>query len=246
MQPNLDLPLWWTPLTIVALAAGFATILSHRRWIYFTGASVLGTFAGTLSGFVIWPPVDRIDASFVTVMIISAALISLPVSLVAGLVLRDMTLSNNRDRLSIWFALICCVAFGPITVLVTPPFVAQRVASNDRLAEERMASLNRAALQIIIETGDPQRICDQSTLKSHYSGPPFRDRDWQYIVGNYVRRDGYIFGIYCHQGGGYAIDARPDRMQGDGTHKFCADETGTIGCGMEWTGSRRRCIPCVK
>jgi hypothetical protein len=244
MQPNLDLPYWWSPLTIVALAAGFATILSHGRWIYFTAASVLGTFAGTLSGFLIWPPADRIDASFVPVVIVSAGLASVSVSLVAGLALRGLKLSNDRDRRVVWLALICCVAFGPIIVLLTPPLVAQRVARNDRLAAERMVSLNRAALQTITETGDPQRICDQSTLKSHYSGPPFKERDWQYIAGNYVRRDGYIFGIYCHQGGGYAIDARPDREQGDGTRKFCADETGIIGCGIEWTGSRDRCVPC--
>jgi hypothetical protein len=120
-------------------------------------------------------------------------------------------------------------AFGPITVIVTPPLVAQRVARNDRVAAERMASLNRAGLRIIAELGDPQLICDQSTLESHYFGPPFRERDWRYIAGNYVKRDGYIFGIYCHQGTGYLIDARPERRQGDGTHTFCADERGTIG-----------------
>jgi hypothetical protein len=246
MRPNLDLPFWWPPLTIIALAAGFATFLSHGGRIYITAAPVLGTFAGAVSGFLIWPPTDRIEGSFVPVVVVSAVLASFPISLVAGLVSRGVKLSNDRDRRAVWVALICCAALGPMTALLTPPLVALRVARNDRLAAERMASLSRAALQTTTETGDPQRICDRSTLKSYYSGPPFRERDWQYIAGNYVRRDGYMFGIYCYQGNGYAIDARPDREQGDGTKKFCADETGTIGCGMEWTGSRRRCTPCVK
>jgi len=209
-------------------------------------ASVLGTFAGTLSGFLIWRPADRIDASFVPVVILSAVVASVPVSLVVGLALRSVTVSKEKARRAVWLAFVCCVAFGPVTVLLTPPLVALRVAGNDRLAAERMASLSDAAQQTIAETGDPQRICDQSSLKRHYSGPPFKERDWQYIAGNYVKHDGYIFGIYCHQGGGYTIDARPDREQGDGTHKFCADETGTIGCGMEWTGTRRECTPCIK
>jgi hypothetical protein len=178
MQPNLDLPFWWLPLTLIALGAGFATILSNGRWVYFMAASFLGTFAGALSGFVIWRPTDRIDASFVQVVTVSAVLASIPMSVVAGITLRRARLSNEKARHAVWFALVCCVAFGPVTTTVTPPLVAQRVVHNDRLAAERMASLSRAAQQTIAETGDPQRICDQSTLERHYSGPPFRERDW--------------------------------------------------------------------
>ena len=216
MRPNLDIPLWWPPLTIIALAAGFAIILSRGGRIYIAAASVLGTFAGAVSGFLIWPPTDRIEGPFVPVVIISAVFASFLVTLVAVLVSRGLKISNDRDRRDIWIALICCAALGPTTASLTPPLVALRVAHNDRFAAERMASLNRAALQTTTETGDSQRICDQSTLKSHYSGPPFGERDWQYIAGNYVKRDGYMFSIYCHQGGGYAIHARPDREQGDG------------------------------
>lgn len=246
MQPNLDLPFWWIPLMLIASAAGLSAILSDGVWLRFTGASFFGTGVGAFGGFLIWWPIDRIDASFVPLVVISAMLASATVSLVAGLALRRVALSNPKHSRAVWFALMCCVAFGPVTVALTPPLVAGRMARNDRAAKERIVSLSNAALQTVAEIGGPARICDGSALKRHYSGPVFNAKDWQYIVGNYVKHDGYIFSIYCHEKAGYVIDARPDRQRGDGTRRFCADESGAVGCGMKWNGLRRECLPCPK
>jgi hypothetical protein len=237
MQPNLDFPFWWIPLMLVAWAAGLSTILSDGAWPRYIVAAFFGAFIGTLSGFRIWWPTDRISASFVPLIVISAMLASAAVSLVTGLALRRVTLSNHKHRRVLWFALVCCVAFGPVVVALTPPLVAERMARNDQVAKKRIVALNSAAVQTLAEIGASRSICDSAA---------FSERDWQYIVGNYVKRDGYIFSIYCHEKAGYVIDARPDRNSGDGTRYFCADESGTIGCGMKWDGARRECAPCTK
>jgi hypothetical protein len=246
MQPNLDFPFWWLPLTLVALVAGLSTVLSDGVWLRFVVAASVGTFVGVFGGFLVWWPTDRIDASFVPVVVISAVLASVAVSLVASLALRRVTLSNHKRRRALWIGLICCVVFGPFVVPLTPPLVALRVASNDRIAERRILCLHDAAVQTMADSADPDRLCDGSVLRRHYSGPAFSEKDWRYIAGNYVKRDGYLFSIYCHEKAGYAIDARPDRERGDGTRKFCADESGAVGCGMKWTGSRHECLPCTK
>ena len=246
MQPNLDLPFWWLPLTLIALGAGLSTVLSERIWLRFVVASSFGTFAGVFGGFLIWWPTDRIDASFVRVVVISAVSASVAVSLVASLALRRVTLSNCKGRRALWIGLVCYVVFGPFVVTLTPPLVALRVARNDRIAERRILSLHDAAVQAMADGADPGRLCDGSVLRRHYSGPAFSEKDWQHIAGNYVKRDGYVFSIYCHEKNGYAIDARPDREKGDGTRKFCADESGARECEMKWTGSRHECVPCTK
>ena len=146
----------------------------------------------------------------------------------------------------IWIALIGCVAFGPVTLALTPPPVAHRVARTDRIAAQRFESLKNAAEQAAIEAGDSDSICAGSVLKPHYFGPTFSEGDWRYIAGNYVMHDGYAFGIWCHQQGGYTIDAYPLRIKGDGTRRFCADESGKVGCGIEWNRSRMACLPCTK
>ena len=65
------------------------------------------------------------------------------------------------------------------------------------------------------------------------------------MTGNYVEQDGYFFMIYCRDGTGYVIDAMPARDgQDGGTRRFCADESGKIGCGMTWNRSRHACVPC--
>lgn len=212
---------------LVAAAAGLSAILSDGAWLRIAVASFFGTFVGALGGFLIWWPIDRIDASFVPLVVMPAVLASAFVSLVTSLALRRVELSNYKLRRTVWFALLCCVAFGPVVVVLTPPLVAERMVRNDRLAKERIVSLNNAALQATAEIGGPGHICDGAALKRHYSGPPFSEKDWQYIVGNYVMQDGYVFSVYCHEKEGYVIDARPYREKGDGTRKFCADELGT-------------------
>ena len=48
-----------------------------------------------------------------------------------------------------------------------------------------------------------------------------------------------MFMVYCREKGGYTINALPARGKADGTRRFCIDESGRIGCGMEWNRSRK-------
>ena len=96
------------------------------------------------------------------------------------------------------------------------------------------------------EVKDPNHLCDGAELEHHYSGPPFSDEDWRRITGNYVKQDGYFFMVYCREKGGYTIDAGPARERGDGTRRFCTDESGKVGCRMEWDHSRHQCLPCQR
>jgi hypothetical protein len=108
-------------------------------------------------------------------------------------------------------------------------------------------SLKNAVERTMADTDGARRFCDGQALKHHYSGPPFTDRDWRFIAGNYVREDGYDFGIYCLQPqGAYAIDASPARGKADGSRRFCADQSGHVGCGTQWSGSGNACIPCTQ
>jgi hypothetical protein len=239
--PNLDLP-WWFPLTFITLLSGLATALSGGRWLRFVVASAAGTFAGLCSGYAIWPPIDEIPVLYVAV---AAMLATILVSLVVGLAARKMVVSNDRSRV-VWHALLCCVAFGPITLALTPPLVAYRVVRNHRVAAERFESLKNAVERTRSESGDPARICDGQVLKQHYSGPPFSEEDWHRITGNYVKQDGYVFGIYCHEQGGYTIASFPERNSADGTLRFCTDESRKVGCDMEFNRSRYACIACPK
>ena len=246
MQPNLDFPFWSIPLLLVAGATAFSTTLSYGSWLRFVVATFCGASVGAVSGFLLWWPIDRIEASFVPLIVISVILASSAVSLLAGLVLRKVTISNSKLRRTVWLTLVCLVAFGPIVAALTPSLVAERMARNERITQKRMVSLSTAATQTLAEIAGPKDICDGTALKRHYFGPAFNEKDWRYIVGNYVTQDGYEFSIYCHEKTGYVIDARPHRERGDGLRKFCADESGAIGCDLKWYSSRRVCVPCMK
>src|ERR1700730_5077771 len=86
-------------------------------------------------------------------------------------------------------------------------------------------------------------VMDQFS-NGNYSGPHFGDEDWQRITGNYVSQDGYFFMVYCREKAGDTIDADPVRDGVDGSRRFCMDESGRLGCAMEWNGSRHNCLPC--
>jgi hypothetical protein len=174
---------------------------------------------------------------------VAAMLATILVSVVASLIARKVSVSNERRRV-VWLALLCCIAFGPIALALTPTLVAQRLVRNDRMAAERFESLKNAVERTRSESGDPARICDGQILKQHYSGPPFSEEDWHRITGNYVKQNGYAFGIYCHEKDGYTIDAFPDRARADGTLRFCTDESRKVGCGTEFNRSRYACIAC--
>jgi len=245
IQTNLDVPRS-IPLVLIALRTGLATALSRKHWPRFVFASSIGTFAGLFGGYAIWPNPDGIAASYepfvVLVMTVEAAF----TSLLAGLVARKVSVQNENRQHPLWVPLLCCAAFGPIALALTPPLVASRVARNDRLAAERFAGLKNAVETTWAGSGDRSAICDGEVLKEHYAGPPFSGQDWHYFVGNYVKADGYVFGIYCHEQRGYTIDAFPGREKGEGTRRFCTDESGRVGCEMTWNRSRYACIPCSK
>lgn len=243
MDPSLDLP-WWLTLAVPALYPILSTILFPERWWLFLVASALGTLAGMISGFMIWPPDPLFwEGGQIFLMMIAAGFVLL--ALIVGLAVRRMIVSDARLRLAVWVALASCAAYGPIVLALTPPLVAMRVARNDKLAAERFEALRGSVEQTKKEPGGVARICDGKTLKQHYSGPPFSESDWRYIAGNFVQEDGYYFGIsiYCPEPETYVLEAAPIRQQGDGTRRFCADVSGKVGCG---TGDRGECLPCTR
>jgi hypothetical protein len=236
IQPNLDLPFLWPPLAIVALATALATILSSRNWWRIAATSLGGTFVGLLSGYMFLPLTDSIERAYSPLAVVIGTLWALPVSVCASLVslaLRRVLVSNVKVLRVMWVVFICCLAFGPVTLALTPLFVASRVAYNDRVAAERFVSLKRAVEQTMFEADGPARICNGQALKQHYSGPPFSESDWRYVVGNAVKEDGYTFYVNCHERYGYSIDAQPARQKGDGTRHFCIGEGNRADCESE-------------
>ena len=250
MEPSIDSIPVWLPLAFIALYASLSTILSGGRWLPAFAVSTIATFAGLCSGYVIWYPSDGIEASYLPLVVVVGTLAAVLVSLASSLAVRRLPVSNVVPRGVAWLALVCCAAIGPVVVALTPPLVARRVAANDRLAMERFNSLKNAVERAVAEAGGPGSICDGRSLAQRYSGPPFSGNDWKYIAGNSVKEDGYYFGIeiYCPEPDRYIVEAMPVREKGDGTRRFCAGESGKVGCGVEWNDMRKRneCMPCTK
>jgi hypothetical protein len=249
IEPSLDLP-WWVPLLVVGLCCCLATILSEGGLFRFVAASSISTMAGLLFGYMTWPMADGIAQSYAGIATALATGAVAVVSVVAGLVGRWISASNSNGRRAVWIAFAGCVAFGPVVLAVRPPLIALRVARNDRLAAERFEGLKAAVERTRLEAGNPARICEGMTgqaLKRNYSGPPFSDKDWHYIAGNYVQADGYTYAMFidCSHPSHYAIDVRPVRGKADGTRSFCTDETGKVGCNVSWNRIRDECIPCA-
>jgi hypothetical protein len=243
IEPNLDL-LPFLPLAIVALCAGLSTHLNPAKWLVFIFAAGLGTFGGLCLNFAIWWPTDPIAGSFVPVAIVAFTLLALLVSLIAGLAVRRVFPSNTAWRGVAWAVLSGCVAFGPATLAITPVLVGYRIAYNDRMAAKRFRFLKTAVERTAAEAKDFSSLCNGAKLKEHYSGPAFSEENWRRITGAYVKQDGYFFMVYCRETEGYAIDARPARERGDGSRRFCTDESGKVGCRVEWNRSRNQCLPC--
>jgi hypothetical protein len=146
--------------------------------------------------------------------------------------------SKANSRRVAWIALVCCVAFGPVTLALTKPVFARRVARNERVAAQRFEALKSAVEQASIESADPEHPCDGAAIKRHYSGPSFSEEDWNLVAPYYakfrfalLKRDGYGFGIFCQAQGEYRIDASPLRYKADGIRRFCADQSGETSCG---------------
>jgi hypothetical protein len=100
-----------------------------------------------------------------------------------------------------------------------------------------------------MDAGDSEQPCDGPALKRHYSGPPFSEEDWRqldYYTGDRATQDGYVFMVHCYEKRGYAVGAFPARPKGDGTRRFCTNESGQESCGMGWNRSWHVCPPCVE
>ena len=242
IEPNLDLE-FWVALACAAGCTGLSILLAPAAWPLLLVASGMGTFGGFSLGFRIWPP-DPLAGEWVLVFVALTTLVVMFVALCAGLIMRRRSLSNEALRRPVWATILACVAFGPVTLLLTPPLVRNRVARNDRMAAERFESLKKAVKSAKAEAGGSGRICDGTDLGRHYTGPPFSETDWRRITGNYVKQDGYFFMVYCREpGGGYTIHASPERPVGYGTRQFCAEASGKSGCRMDYSHS---CLPCPK
>lgn len=265
----------WLLLVPIAMITVLSTTLDNAGWLRLVAASSLGTFAGLCSGFVIWPEVDEIAAPFDGIAVVAATFVVVLVSLAVGLAGRKLAVSNRTARRTVWAALVCCVAIGPVTLALTPALVAHRMARNDRLAAQRFQSLRTAlektsmgvddseqtsststAQPVLInrelrvrKVAEERHMCDGAALRRDYSGPPFSEEDWRqldYSTGEHAKQDGYVFIVHCYEKRGYAIGAFPARPKGEGTRRFCTNESGQDGCDLRWNGSRYFCAPCVE
>ena len=247
LEPSLDLS-GWVPLGVVGLAAGLATMLSEGRWFRFLLIAAVSTLAGTLAEFMVWPLEDGIAQSYVIFAVVAAALAVAVVCLITGLIGRALAPLASTRRRAVWLAFVACVAYGPAALALRPELIALRVAHNESLAASRFSALKAAAEKTEIEQNGAARFCEGQSLKKNYLGPPISDANWRHIAGNYIKEDGYLIGIFvdCARPGRYAIDLRPQRARADGIRKFCTDQSGMVGCGVEWGGLTRQweCTPC--
>jgi hypothetical protein len=225
-EPSLEFSRWIL-LGLIALLAILATLITNRRWLSFVAATTLGSFLGMCAGQAMWPSDDGIANSYAGIAIIVATLAVLIVALVGGLAGRAVSITNPIARPVLWIALLGCIAFGPVMMAVTPPLVARRMARNDRLAGERLTAMKMAIESTRSGGDDARHSCDVHALSHRYSGPTFSESDWLRVLGdNAVKEDGYIFSIKCQEDTRYKIFALPDRIKGDGTRSFCADDSG--------------------
>jgi hypothetical protein len=127
IQPDLDLPVWKTPLIPLALIVALATALSNEGAGWFMSASILGVLAGISCGFRLWWSVDNNDAPYVLTVGL-ATLVSIPVCVIAvaaGVALRESKIAQKNRRL-VWCAFLSSFAFAPTVVTLTPLLLTRR------------------------------------------------------------------------------------------------------------------------
>ena len=232
--PSLDFPRWIL-LALVAFISGASIFLSSgRRWVVFVVATAVGSFAGLLSGILLWPSPDGIANSYALIEVVIGTATSAGAALISGLAafvaVRRWPLSNGIAQGAAWVLLGLCLAFGPTLLALTKPLVKRRVVRNESIAAIRFASLKNALEMTKDERGAADSICDGQSLQKHYSGPPFTREDWGRISGNYVEEDKYVYGISCLPPGNYLLEARPKmpKVYGYGARVFCADVSGDV------------------
>lgn len=242
-NPGLDLPLW-TPLVLIAVWAGLPTVLSGGRWRLVSVAATVGSSLGLLYSVLTSPPPEDVDAAVLDCFIMGiGTLIFAMIAVVVALIVRKIRFANPNLRRAAWTVLACCFAFGPIVFAISPQWVQWRIARNDRLASQRFEALKAAVERTRAEVGG--EFCDGAALKRHYSGPPFADKNWSYIAGNYVTQDGYVYGIWCRaRHDEYTIDVHPAGSE-YGARQFCANQFGEIPCNEGWLYSGP-CSPCPR
>jgi hypothetical protein len=199
-EPNLGLPLW-VPLLVITLVCGLAIVLSGGRWLWFALAAPIATFAGTLTGFIVWPMEDGISQSYTLFAAIAMTIV-----------------------VALWLALAACIAVGPVAAAVRPAVIAHR----DTLAAERFTALKVAIERTRKESGNTASVCDGQALKRNYAGPPFQESDWHFIAGHYVQQGGYAFGIWvnCSQPDHYTVDVFRSEQRQTARAGFAATSRG--------------------
>lgn len=110
-------------LAIVALMTGLSSALSGRRWLAFVVATVVGSFVGLCSGWMLFPSSDGIANSYAPLVIAAATLAALLVSVPAGLIGRRLRASAENHRPAFWLLFLCCVGFGPLYFAILQPLV---------------------------------------------------------------------------------------------------------------------------
>ncbi len=90
-------PPWWLPFPLIAGLVAVGTILSRERAVRVVVAAVVGTFAGTTSGFVIWQPKDAIAATYVGPIIAVDTLATLVVAVVTFLLFKKSGVDGTSD-----------------------------------------------------------------------------------------------------------------------------------------------------
>jgi hypothetical protein len=241
IEPSLDFPRWIL-LVLVALISGTSTLLwGGRGWLAFVAAAAGGSFAGLLSGVILWPSSDRIAQSYALFVVSIGTAAAAGAALICGsaafLVVRKWPLSSGAAKGALWSVLGLCMAFGPALFALTKPLVKRRVARNESIAAIRFASLKKALELTRADRGAADSSsCDGQSPQKHYSGPPFTKEEWSRISGNYVEEDKYVYMISCRQQGKYLLEARPKmpRVYGYGARIFCANESGDVVCDLEW------------
>jgi hypothetical protein len=242
IEPSLDFPRWIL-LVLVTFISGTSILLSDGRgWPAFVAATAGGSFAGLLSGFMLWPLSDGISQSYSLFVVLIGTAAAAAAALIGGsaafLAVRKGWLSSGAAKNAWWVVLGLCLAFGPALFAITKPLVKRRMARNEAVAAIRFASLKNALELARADRGAADSLCAGPTLEKYYSGPPFTKEDWIRIAGNYVEEEKYVYMISCRQPGKYLLEARPKmpRVYGYGVRIFCADQSGAVACDPAWNG----------